>query len=226
MSSAALEMNHPAQHSTIGQVESAEEQTTEMTSPKMGSRDVKFQEDVEAYHRKFNEWSFKNCCRRFGKCLMKYVIRPIARAGVFVLGCTILLPWSIYLAATHHKHHCDDMRSPLVENHMGVKPEHSLETYASQVRIAADQMGETEKGGCRRCCDVCCPLLWPFKGVQLLVEKFDNWCESNNRSADQYLYSKKVPLSESERNFFEQRGYDPENPTPFPAAYMMAPQYV
>ncbi len=160
------------------------------------------EDDAQAYYEEFYQWNGRNCCRSTWKCLMDFVIAPILSAAVFVLGCTLLLPYSIYLAATRQQQRVSMQQSETVRQFMEEEPANS-QAYRWQVRIRAQQIDENTKGTFRHCLDIACPLLWPLTGVCLLVDKVNAWLHGRIRPEEVYLHQQTFPSTQHEREFFD-----------------------
>ncbi len=161
--------------------------------------------DAQAYYEEFYRWNARNCCRSTWKCLMDFVIVPILSAAAFVLGCTVLLPYCIYLAVTRQQQLVSMQQSEIVREFMEEEPAHSREVYQWQVRIRAQQIDENAKGTFRHCIDIACPLLWPLTGICLLVDKVNAWLHGRIRPEEVYLHQQTFPSTRHERDFFHQR---------------------
>ncbi|GAA4651982.1 hypothetical protein GCM10023116_42660 [Kistimonas scapharcae] len=163
---------------------------------------AKREEDARAYYHEFYEWNGRNCCRGTWKCLRDFFIYPIVRAATFVLGCTLLLPYSIYLAATRQRQTLNMQQSDITRQFLNATPEPGSPEYIWQLRIIAQQINEAEKSEFRRCLDVTCPLLWPLTGVCLLVDKVDAWFHGRIRPEEVYLHKQTTPTTQRERELF------------------------
>ena len=225
---------HPAQSNTAcapGGIRTDEQQpdtpaaeTNTPASAVMGHWDVStaFISDVQAYHKKFTEWNCAKICRTALKALADYVILPVARVGIVAAAC-LCFPATMLMGLSYHEQYVDALSSEAVSDYMDHYAGTSLDIYASQVRIAADQLAEKRDRNCCTIvfCDTILPWLFLPLGIRMLVKQFDIWCGAASAPAEQYLYSKKAPLSEREKVFFSDRGYSDEHHQPFPAAYSL-----
>ncbi|MCK5893320.1 MAG: hypothetical protein KAG53_02680 [Endozoicomonadaceae bacterium] len=157
-----------------------------------------------AYYHEFYECSFKNCRRSIKRFLQDHIIYPLIKCATIFLGFTVLLPYSLYLAATRQQQKQSLIKSETMNDFINLNVNIKSNIYFWQVRAKAQQIDEENKGTCRHCCEIGLPITWSLIGVNILVNKVENWLYYGKLTEAMHLHEQTLPMSADEARWADQ----------------------